>query len=91
MVFIICVLVASAIVGIVCSYRVEGRKGLILSALIPWFGLLALLLIDSFIESHQGRRGHGTMWPVAQFFGGFIVSGTGLLFYCMFNNKLKGK
>ena len=62
----------SALVGVICGRYLRGRLGGFLSAAIPWFGLLAWLLIDEYLLPYRG--GGASMWPIAQLFAGTVAA-----------------
>ena len=44
------------------------KRSLLAAYLVPWFVLLAAILITEALVPYQG--GGASMWPIAQFFGG---------------------
>ena len=85
------ILIPSAIVGLLCGYFTGGKKGLIISAAIPWFGLLVVLLYNEYFVPYRG--GGASMWLIAQLFAGSIAAFTGAG-VCLFSRQYlfkKGK
>jgi hypothetical protein len=73
--------VISAFVGALCA-RIDRRwLSLLAGTAIPWFGFLAILLIQEYVLPYRG--GGASMWPIAQLFGGTAAALVGLG-SCMF-------
>jgi len=73
------IITPSLFTGVLFAYFVKGRLGLVLSILIPWLGLLIVLLCERFYFPCTGVT--VTMWPFAQLFGGTIAAIAGLVGY----------
>ncbi|WP_321323095.1 hypothetical protein [Thiomicrorhabdus sp.] len=73
------IITPSIITGIILAYFVKGRLGLILSALVPWIGLLIALLCEHYFFAC--RVDGIVMWPIAQLFGGTIAAIAGIVGY----------
>ena len=67
----------SAAIGAACGFAFRGKRALFLGALLPWLGLLALLLFYEFFMPYEG--GGASMWPIAQLVGGTIAAFAGLV------------
>ena len=68
---------SSAAIGVLSGRFVEGNRGIFLGAAIPWFALLAYLLIAEYVLPYHG--GGASMWPIAQLFGGTAAAVAGLI------------
>ena len=64
------------VIGVLSGRFIRGKASFFVAGALPWFGLLAGLLYNEFYVPHQGGA---TMWPFAQFFGGFMVATIGLV------------
>ena len=53
------------------------KTGLLLSAVIPWLGLLGVLLFQEYVFPYKG--GGASMWPIAMLFGGTVAALTGMV------------
>jgi len=73
------IITPSIFAGLLFAHFVKGRLGLVLSILVPWLGLLIILLCERFYFPCTGLE--VTMWPYAQLFGGTIASIAGLVGY----------
>jgi hypothetical protein len=82
------IVVPSAIIGAFCGYFIRGGKCLIFAIIIPWFGLLAVLLFEEYCMPYEG--GGASMWPVVQLFGGTTAAVTGL-FSCAIFREIRRK
>ena len=81
----------SAVAGAMCA-RFERRwLSVLASGAVPWFGFLALLLIEAYVLPYRG--GGATMWPIAQLFGGTAAALVGLGSCVLFraNRDAKGE
>ncbi|BCL61968.1 hypothetical protein DGMP_26610 [Desulfomarina profundi] len=73
------VVIPSGITGIVLSYFVKGKIGMILAGLLPWSGVLAAILYQEYFLPYQG--GGASMWPIAQMVGGTVAAAAGVVSY----------
>ena len=71
----------SSVVGALCGCWLKGVFGWLLSAAIPWFGLLAWLLFNVYFLPYRG--GGASMWPIAQAFAGTVAALVGLAAYAV--------
>ena len=74
-------LIPSAIVGILCARFIKHGIGFVLAGLIPWLGLLAVLLYNEYFVPYRG--GGASMWLVAQLFAGTIMAVVGFTAYAI--------
>lgn len=66
----------SVVTGILCA-RIRRRSySLVAAGFIPWFSLLAALLVSEYLLPYRG--GGASMWPIAQLFGGTAALLVGL-------------
>jgi hypothetical protein len=75
----------SALVGFACSRLLTGTIAWVVSALLPWLGMLAWLLYNEYFVPYQG--GGASMWPIAQLFAGTVAAGAGLAAHAVFHSK----
>jgi hypothetical protein len=87
--YVIIVLIPSAIIGIIISYFIRNRLGIILAGAIPWFGILGILLYEEYFTPYKG--GGASMWPVAQLFGGTGAAVSGIFAYVIFSEFIINK
>jgi len=73
------ILIPSAVTGLIYSFYLKKRVGIILAGAVPWFGLLVALLYQEYFVSYQG--GGASMWPIAQLFAGTAAAFTGIAMY----------
>ena len=73
------IIVPSLLTGLLLALFFRGRIGLILSGLLPWLGLLVMLLYQEYFVPYQG--GGASMWPIAQLFGGTVAAAIGVMAY----------
>jgi len=73
------ILIPSAIFGLMCSYYLNGRLGIVCAAAVPWFGLLVLLLYQEYFVPYHG--GGASMWPIAQLFAGTAAAFAGVAMF----------
>ena len=64
------------VIGVLSGRFIRGKTSYFVAGALPWFGLLACLLYREFYVPHEGGA---RMWPIAQFFGGFMVATIGLV------------
>ena len=64
------------VIGVLVAVSIRDKTLYFVGGALLWFGLLAGLLYNEFYVPHQGGA---TMWPFAQFFGGFMVATIGLV------------
>ena len=76
----------SLVIGWAFGQTVKGVKGGVLSLLVPWFLLLAALLLNEYVLPYSG--GGASVWPIAQLFGGTAAAGLGLISF-LITTKLK--
>ena len=65
-------ILVSVTAGIAAAIAVRGRKAILVGAAVPWFGLLAWLLVSEYLLRYRG--GGASMWPIAQAFAGTIAA-----------------
>ena len=70
------IIIMPVVIGVLSGRFIRGKTSYFVAGAFPWFGLLACLLYREFYVPHEGRD---TMWPMAQFFGGFMVATIGLV------------
>ena len=70
------IIIMPVVIGVLSGHFIRGKTSFFVAGALPWFGLLACLLYREFYVPHEGRA---TMWPMAQFFGGFMVATIGLV------------
>jgi hypothetical protein len=68
----ICLIIYSAVAGLLVAKFSKSNWGLVLAGLIPWLSLLVLLLYYEYCVPYQG--GGASMWPVAQLFAGTVAA-----------------
>ncbi|MDO3385830.1 hypothetical protein QWI17_08275 [Gilvimarinus sp. SDUM040013] len=68
-------IVPSFCVGLVCGWISRTPISAIVSAALPWFGLLGALIYTVYFTPHDG--GGATMWMVAQVVGGTVAAACG--------------
>lgn len=71
-----CIVIPSAIIGILSGLFIQGKSGVIFAGAIPWLGLLGVLLYHEYCVPYQG--GGASMWPIAQLFAGTIMAVVGI-------------
>lgn len=67
-----CLIIYSAVVGLLVTKLTNSNWCLVLAGLIPWLSLLVLLLYYEYCASYQG--GGASMWPIAQLFAGTVAA-----------------
>jgi hypothetical protein len=63
---------ASLAVGVLAGFVFRGVIAIVVGSIVPWCGLLAVLLYHEYFVPYQG--GGASMWPVAQLFGGTFAA-----------------
>lgn len=84
------IIIFAALAGVLCAIFLRGATAWVMSALLPWLGVLAWLLYQAYVVPYPG--GGASMWPIAQLFAGTIAAGVGLTAHAvahrMFGEKL---
>ena len=75
------ILMPSAAVGFICGLVSKRRIGVVLAGLVPWLGLMGVILYNEYFVPYQG--GGASMWVIAQLFSGTIAAGVGVGAYYM--------
>jgi hypothetical protein len=85
----LCVLIPSAIIGIICGYFIKKRwLGVLLAGTIPFLGVLGALLFEEYIIP-QSRGSGASMWQIALAFVGTIAAGIGIGSYYLSKSLFK--
>ena len=79
------IIIPSIIIGAVVAIMSKGRLSFILSAFLPWVGVLCFLLYYEYFVPYQG--GGASMWPIALLFAGTIAAIIGV-FSCIITKLL---
>ena len=83
------ILVGSAFAGALCAKIDPPWLSLLAGAATPWFGFLAILLVDVYVLPYRG--GGASMWPIAQLFGGTAAALFGLGSCMFFRGRRRAK
>lgn len=80
------ILITPVVFGALSGLFIKSNLDIKLAAAVPWFSLLAVLLIFEIFVPYQG--GGASMWPIAQLIGGTIMAVIGIC-TCLLTRKMK--